>query len=589
MPPRKKRLTFKRLLLGGAFALCLLVGWFFFQILGGGGPITVSPQTTVLTEPLADDGLPEYARAMLDEMRDGVTAESNGAIPFIQAMWPMDLKGHEQLAICSELEIDMPDEQGMMEPYSDEQVIAPLGRLFDFPLEGNEEPIDEITVDDRARELVDYAYAYPWRGDDLPPLKTWLDENARHFDLLLEAANRPEWYLPTPGLLTTPKDPQVAMLLPHIQVNRSAWRCLLMRAYYHLGEGDSSTAWRDCRAVYELSLKSHGETLVGEFVSIAGEGMANSCTLQILHSDNLTPEVAENIHRYLQSREPRSRMARAIDRGERLGFVTSILAMSGQRPTSTPGMGAIGPQSGVLKLLAGSAMDWDLILTIGNEWYDKLVEALEIENYRDRKTALDAYEASLTGIPAPGVGGAVSGLLSRKSRSKSMANILATLLLPAISASSEAEDRANADLALMKTVAALVVHKNQTGDFPQSLAELDTTAELDLYTGKPLSYRKTKRGYLLYSLGANGKDDGGSNEVRERYLGYAVYTGDEPQNAAVCKLLGETAQRPVEGIAGRENDFEPNWLEEKIPQGADDHAIRLPLPTVPLPALASPE
>ncbi|MGI9456951.1 MAG: hypothetical protein ACR2NU_10335, partial [Aeoliella sp.] len=85
------RITFKRLMIAAGLLLVGFVAWFFIQLLWPSGPITVSPQTTVLTTPLADDGLPDYSQALLDEMREGVTPEINGAIPFLQAMWPADI------------------------------------------------------------------------------------------------------------------------------------------------------------------------------------------------------------------------------------------------------------------------------------------------------------------------------------------------------------------------------------------------------------------------------------------------------------------------------------------------------------------
>ena len=39
----------------------------------------------------------------------------------------------------------------------------------------------------------------------------------------------------------------------------------------------------------------------------------------------------------------------------------------------------------------------------------------------------------------------------------------------------------------------------------------------DLFNSKPLNYKKTDRGYLFYSVGINGKDDGGklfTDEIR---------------------------------------------------------------------------
>jgi len=592
------RITFKRVLVWGSLAFCLFIAWFAWQLMGGSGPITVSPQTTVLTEPLAEDGLPDYARAMLIRMREGVGldengAENNGAIPFLQAMWPLDLKGPQQMAVCRELDIDLPDSDGMREPYSNKQVVASIARLIEPPLDTNEQPIDETLLNDHALDLILYAGSNPWRGKDLPPLEGWVNENASSFKLLHEAAERSQWYLPSYSLLITPNEPFFSMMLPHVQVNRSAWRCLLTRANYHLGEGDLAAAWRDCKAVYELADNCEGQFLVGELVSIAGVGMANHATLNLLDDPSLTPEVALQIHTYLHSRTPRRRMADSIDHDERLGFVTSILGLSGQRPSSDPTMGGVGPQAGPMALLAGISMDWDLILTIGNGWYDKLVEAMRIEDYTQRTAALNAIETQMQGLAGPGVGGVLTGVLSRNSRSKSMANVLASLLLPAVSAASAAEDRANIDLKLMQTAAALAVHKRESGVYPASLAQLTPKLlpqpPIDLFTVKPLVYKKTAAGYLLYSPGPNGKDDGGSNETRQRYLGYEVDPSDEAANAAVCELLGEPARKPIEGVAGREDQLEPNWLKQKIPPAADDHALRLPLPRSPLPKFERPE
>ena len=36
---------------------------------------------------------------------------------------------------------------------------------------------------------------------------------------------------------------------------------------------------------------------------------------------------------------------------------------------------------------------------------------------------------------------------------------------------------------------------------------------VDLYNAKPFVYKPTSDGYLLYSRGANGTDDGGSNDL----------------------------------------------------------------------------
>ncbi|NCA83375.1 MAG: hypothetical protein EOM72_11640 [Opitutae bacterium] len=66
---------------------------------------------------------------------------------------------------------------------------------------------------------------------------------------------------------------------------------------------------------------------------------------------------------------------------------------------------------------------------------------------------------------------------------------------------------------------ALLRHKAALGSYPPSLAEIDSTflAEIppDPFTGQPLVYRPEADGFLLYSLGQNLKDDGGTPESPE--------------------------------------------------------------------------
>ncbi len=49
----------------------------------------------------------------------------------------------------------------------------------------------------------------------------------------------------------------------------------------------------------------------------------------------------------------------------------------------------------------------------------------------------------------------------------------------------------------------------QRGDYFIGFGKYLAEVPQDLFTGRPLVYRRTKQGYVLYSVGANGRDDGG--------------------------------------------------------------------------------
>ena len=73
---------------------------------------------------------------------------------------------------------------------------------------------------------------------------------------------------------------------------------------------------------------------------------------------------------------------------------------------------------------------------------------------------------------------------------------------------------------LTKVAVALAACKAEKGRYPEKLSELvpEYFKKLpeDLFAEGPLTYRRVGKGYLLYSVGKNMKDDGGlEDEVKE--------------------------------------------------------------------------
>lgn len=88
------------------------------------------------------------------------------------------------------------------------------------------------------------------------------------------------------------------------------------------------------------------------------------------------------------------------------------------------------------------------------------------------------------------------------------------LLFPAITGVFEKVDRSTADVQLARTACAIERFRLAHGNLPQDLNQLQPiwleSAPLDPVTGGPLQYQPLPSGhYRLYSLGWDGKDDGG--------------------------------------------------------------------------------
>ena len=134
------------------------------------------------------------------------------------------------------------------------------------------------------------------------------------------------------------------------------------------------------------------------------------------------------------------------------------------------------------------------------------------------------------------------------------------LLLPAINAAHAAQDRGNINLAVVQLSAALAVYRAENGSYPEKLDALVPAVlpalPVDLFHGKSYIYRRDGEGYLLYSVGANGADDGGSSQHLR------VYDGRSTDDMT---------------------DAERDQVFTQIPNGSDDHSIRVPRPVLQLP------
>jgi hypothetical protein len=96
--------------------------------------------------------------------------------------------------------------------------------------------------------------------------------------------------------------------------------------------------------------------------------------------------------------------------------------------------------------------------------------------------------------------------------------------------------RGHADLRCARAALAAERYRRSHGDWPQSLADLVPrflpTVPLDPFDGKPLRYRKTDHGAIVYSVGEDGCDDGGDpnpppNAIPPRDVVFKLWNVDQ--------------------------------------------------------------
>jgi hypothetical protein len=558
-PPKKKPNVLWWI--GGGIALLVFI--FFLQLFGPNPPIVISPQTTHITSPLGADGLPDYEQYVLKEMREGVTPENNAAALIWTALWPGELDAKDYAAVAAELGlVSVPDEtrslaylygqanrQAML-AWLREQGVVPSAAAAAEELGYNPGQDDE-EIDG----LLSRAMSRPWTSGQIPPLAKWATANKQPLEMLVEASQRPRCYFPSPSLLDSNRLGLIAMLLPGVQSSREAGRALVARAMWHAGENRPEQAWRDLLAAQRIGrLVAQGPTLVEGLVGMAIAGIADSGTRALLDQGKLTPAQARQVQSDLQSLPQFAFMADSLDSMERLCFLDVITHFQGTKNTEMFDWMGVDESLSYIDVFS---VDWNVVLRQGNEFYDRYATAARLPDRAARAQTLQRIDDDLRQLQADIQEPAtlVAGAISPGRRSEIVAGILVNLFLPAVRAAMEAEDRANSQLELLRLAAALAVYRAEHRTYPEKLDDLVPgilpKLPVDLYNSQPHVYKRTDDGYLLYSKGENGVDDGGSNQRYRVLIGQSI------------------------------DDFDPTRapaMQARIPNGADDFAIRLPTP-----------
>ena len=539
---------------------------FLFQLFGPSPPIIISKQTTYITDPLLPSGIPNYEEYIRRKLREGVTRENNAAVLLFEALWPSELKPDQYEAVATELGLnDVPSAESAMKSVHGK---ANRKRIADWLPKPSQDDIDsgiEPHVDAVVEAVLDAALEHPWTSQQLPPLAEWVEANKAPLDLIVEASRRPRYYSPSPTFLDGRHDMLIAMLLPGTQAVRDGARGLKMRAMRHIGDKRLGEAWQDILAMHRLSiLLSQGSSLVEQLVGMAIRGMAVQATAALLSSDGLTQELARQIQNDLATVPPFANVANCVDQMERLSGLDAVVHMKMYGFDQLDLNGGSDENSPVDYL----SIDWNVALKKLNQAYDEAAAAMRLPPGDQRQQALDRFSANME-VDANSVrqpSRLFSAPMSRSARSDVAGSVIQALMLPAIEAALAAEDRTNSMSLLMPVAAALAEYCAEHGEYPEKLEEL-VPGILKLYpsisfNGKPLVYKRLEDGYLLYSTGMNGQDDGGSNERMHMFEGRSLDEIDASESEA---------------------------LLEKIPSGADDHSIRLPVSPFKLPKPKAPE
>jgi hypothetical protein len=255
-------------------------------------------------------------------------------------------------------------------------------------------------------------------------------------------------------------------------------------------------------------------------VGVAIEMIATKADLGYLERSHLTSVQVQDRLKDLQRLSPLPATAEKIDLGERIIFLDLLQCVRRRGPDildAHPLDSGKVRQADPVTLEAMDLIDWEPTFRTANHWYNRLVAVLRLPDRPSREKELNKFYADLKALKNEAVEPKTFGKLlgkepASKAVGKRMGETFICLLMPNTRLVHNAQERGEQTQRNLRIAFALAAFQSDHGRYPARLDELAPRhlAEVpnDLFSGKALIYRTSEEGYLLYSVGVNGRDEG---------------------------------------------------------------------------------
>jgi hypothetical protein len=206
--------------------------------------VTISKETTFITEPLRKEGYVDYIEALNLRCSEGVTPENNAAVLFWRAMGPEPVPQEIREEFFRRLGMKVPTAKG------------DYFTTFRKFLQKKDAAKESVSPDDKPQPIEErlrqqeVAVAQPWSARKFPDVAAWLRENERPLTLIISGSKRPRRY--DPAIAGT--EGTVLSIRIHMQSeHRDAVRALVARAMLRLHSGEPERAWNDLLASHRIA------------------------------------------------------------------------------------------------------------------------------------------------------------------------------------------------------------------------------------------------------------------------------------------------------------------------------------------------
>lgn len=362
------------------------------------------------------------------------------------------------------------------------------------------------------------------------------------------------------------------LLLPHLSRHKSLAQALSAVTLLALHEGKMAEAAENLVSFPMLVETCQRERLlIGDLVAMAVGHIGMGATWEALHHDGWTDDQLAAIQRGWQAAKYLQPMSRVLEMERAVGTIyfdrsrysaRDILQLVGDMsgsPAYSPGSSSggawwtewlqpiayLGEQARYWAGLGMWAMAWrehDQLRhhQIIQTWVAETREAANSRHFTHVRTnKLDRYILPLVDETPDGPG--------------AMRYWLSRMLTPALASAATKAAGGDALNELVVTACALKRYRLRHGQWPETLESLvpEFLPEMprDWYSGGPLRYARRDAGtFLLYSVGADGKDDGGDARPADESQTLAVVRGRDlvwPVAASTEEIAAKPKRMPV--------------------------------------------
>lgn len=451
----------------------------------------IGRDTTFADGPVRDDGGIDFVAAINERLRGKITPEQNANVLLVQALGPT-IQG----------DVTHPEE------YFKWLGIAPLPKEGKYAVSFIKfmNPRGGLDAEGTLYARVMLAFQSPWKAEDQPLVKEWLDAMEKPLELAVAASRRTEYFEPL--LSPDKKDRAKGVELvdcPSSRQTRVLCMALQARAMLKLGENRADDCWEDLQVIHRLArLAARGGSAAELLNAITMERMALRGDLEYLQAAKLAGELIRKKRLELQQLPTLAKFADKCDFFERILWLDILQqARFGNWQAVKNGSRNSDQEIELLKTAVLTDDEWNAGLRVANRWHDRAAVVFRIPDRELRNKEFQKLTEEVR----------LRKQLPERLRSDMLGDLAVTAHLPRIEFVQQFEDqltqtRINVDLAY-----GLAAYRSEKGTSPEeweaAVPKFIGAVPVDVFGGRRLKYLTQPEGFLFYSVGMNGKDEEG--------------------------------------------------------------------------------